>query len=114
MEHLIFKTIVEVENQSDCDELRNICENHELPMWTNIDHAFAYMGDDSDKIYLQYQSKKETTNEDHVGFFVDTAEDYVKNNFNIVSIQEFEELAKDYNPKYDSIDDILTLFKQNI
>ena len=35
-EHSIFKAIVEVSHQLDCDIARNICEKYELPMWKDV------------------------------------------------------------------------------
>jgi hypothetical protein len=47
-----------------------------------------------------------------MGFYVDCVDD--EDEFNIVSIEEFEALAEDYNPQFKTIEEILTLFKQNI
>jgi len=107
-EHQIFKAIVEVSHQLDCDIARNICEKYELPMWENVEEAFRYVDyDDEDKpTYLQYGED----DEDATGFYVDCVHD--EDEFHIISITQFEEHADDYNPQFKSVDDILTKLKE--
>jgi hypothetical protein len=110
MDHSIFKAAVEVFNQEDCDVAREICERYELPMWKDVDYVFDYEGyEEHDAIYLKYQSKEQTINDERIGFYVDNMDE---DDYNIVSIQEFEELANDYNPQYKSVDDILSKMKE--
>jgi hypothetical protein len=112
MEHAIFKCIVEVLNQSDCDKLREVCERYELPMWKDIDRAFDYVDyEDEDKYtYLKYDSREDASDDDHVGFYIDSVDD--EDEYDIVSFEKFESLADDYNPQYKSVDDILTKLKE--
>jgi len=107
-QHIIFKCIVQVDNQQDCDRLRDICEKYELPMWKDVEEAFRYVDyDDEDKpTYLQYVEY----DEDSTGFCVDCVDD--EDDFNIISITQFEEQAEDYNPQFKSVDDILVKLKE--
>jgi len=115
MEHPIFKAIVTMYDQADCDIAREICERYELPVWNNIELGFDYVDyDDDDPIYLHYQTKEKADDNDHIGFYVDNMEEEDIDNYNIVSMEEFEALAEDYNPQFKTIEEILTLFKQNI
>ncbi len=110
-EHSIFKAIVEVSNQKDCDIARNICEKYELPMWKDVEEAFRYVDydDDEDKpTYLKYDELDDDP--DRVGFYVDCVDD--EDEFNIVSITQFEEHADDYNPQFKSVDDVLAKLKE--
>lgn len=111
-QHIIFKCIVQVDDQQDCDRLRDICEKYELPMWKNVEEAFQYVDyDDEDKLtYLQYYEDDDDDDVDRVGFYVDCVDDEDK--FNIVSITQFEEYADDYNPQFKSVDDILVKLKE--
>jgi hypothetical protein len=112
-EHSIFKAIVIVENQHDCNIAREICERYELPMWKDVDRAFDYVNyNDDDPTYFQYQAKEGASDDDHIGFYVDNLDDKDEDDYNIISIQEFESLAEDYNPQYKSVDDILTKLKE--
>jgi len=108
MDHPIFKAIVEVLHQLDCDIARNICEKYEIPMWTNVEEAFRYVDyeDDDKSTYLQYGEHDEYS----MGFYVDCVDD--EDEFNIVSIEEFEALAEDYNPQFKSVEDILSKIKE--
>jgi hypothetical protein len=110
MDHSIFKAAVEVFNQEDCDVAREICERYELPVWNNIDLGFEYVDYEGHGLtYLRYQTKEIAEDDDHIGFYVDNMDE---DDYNIVSIQEFEELANDYNPQYKSVDDILSKMKE--
>lgn len=109
-EHSIFKTAVQVSNQEDCDVAREICERYELPMWKDVSLAFDYVDYEDDPTYLQYQ--KEHDDEDLIGFYVDNMDEENIDDYTIVSIQEFEALAEDYNPQFKSIDDILSTLKE--
>jgi hypothetical protein len=107
-EHPIFKCIVQVDDQQDCDIARNICEKYELPMWKDVVAAFRYVDyEDKDKstylLYVEYD-------EDATGFCIDRVDDEDK--FNIISITQFEEHAEDYNPQFKSVDDILVKLKE--
>ena len=107
-QHTIFKCIVQVDDQQDCDRLRDICEKYELPMWENVEEAFRYVDyDDEDRsTYLQYGED----DEDSTGFYVDCVDD--EDEFHIISITQFEEHAEDYNPQFKSVDDILAKLKE--
>ena len=107
-EHPIFKSIVEVSHQLDCDVAREICERYELPMWDNIEEAFRYIDytDENKPTYLLYGEYDESS----IGFYIDSVND--EDDFNIVSIETFEILANDYNPQFKSVDDILIKLKE--
>jgi hypothetical protein len=107
-EHLIFKAIVEVYNQQDCDIAREICERYELPMWEDVYTAFKYVDYNDDRTYLQYYSTED--DEDYIGFYVDNLDG--KDDYNILSIKEFEELANNYNPQSVNMEDILSTIKE--
>jgi len=111
-EHPIFKAIVEMYNQADCDIAREICERYSLPMWKNKGLAFDYVDYEDDLTYLQYQPKEDAPTEDNVGFYVDNLDEKNEDDYNIVSIKEFEALAEDYNPQNQSLDDILSKMKE--
>ncbi len=111
-QHPIFKAIVEVSNQEDCNRAREICERYSLPLWEDIDLAFEYIEYD-DPTYLKYQSDKDTNDSTRIGFYVDVLEtsDGIRD---VVTLEQFQELANNYNPEFNSIDDILAVFKQAI
>lgn len=111
-EHPIFKAIVMVEDQSDCDVAREICERYELPMWKDVTLAFKYVDYDDDDIYFQHQSKEDATQEDHIGFFVDNFDGKDIDDYNIVTIEEFEALCEDYNPQFKNMEDIVSTLKE--
>ena len=106
--HAIFKCIVEVLKQSDCDKLREVCERYELPMWKDVDHAFEYVDyEDEDKYtYLLYGELED----ERMGFYIDSVDD--EDEYHILSFEKFEEQAEDYNPQFKSVDDILTKLKE--
>jgi hypothetical protein len=110
-EHSIFKAIVQVDNQEDCDIAREICERYELPMWNDVTLAFDYVDYDDDPTYLQHQPDDRTADEDHIGFYVDNLDRDI-NEYDILSIEEFEALANDYNPQFDNMEDILSTMKE--
>jgi hypothetical protein len=113
MEHSIFKSIVTMYDQADCDIAREICERYELPVWNNIELAFDYVDyEDDDPTYLRYQTKESAGDDDHIGFYIDNIDEEDEANYTIVSIQEFEALAEDYNPQFKSVDDILSKMKE--
>ncbi len=112
-EHPIFKAIVMVEDQSDCDVAREICERYELPMWKDVTLAFEYVEYDDDDIYFQHQSKEDAGDDDRIGFFVDKIDDIEENEtLNIVTMKEFEALCEDYNPQFNNMEDILSTLKE--
>lgn len=109
-QHTIFKCIVQVDNQQDCDRLRDICEKYELPMWKDVGEAFRYVdyADENVPTYLLYAEYDEYA----TGFCIDRVDDEDEDEFNIISITQFEEHAEDYNPQFKSVDDILTKLKE--
>lgn len=112
-EHPIFRAIVMVEDQSDCDRAREICERYELPVWDNIGLAFDYVDYEDDPTYLHYQSKEDAGDDDHIGFYVDKIDDIEENEtLNIVTMKEFEALCEDYNPQFKNMEDILSTLKE--
>jgi hypothetical protein len=108
--HSIFKAAVEVYNQSDCDKLKDLCEKYELPIWKDVEIGFEYMGDEEDQ-YLKY-CPTNANDKDRIGFYIDTLDEENDEHLNIMSMDQFESLAEDYNPQYKSIDDILSTLKE--
>ena len=119
MDHPIYKAIVLVHNQEDCDVARDICVKHSLPTWKDIAKGFDYVdyndpdddNNDDEPTYLQYQGKDSSRDDDSIGFYVDSVEDDI-DDYNIVSIEEFIALANDLNPIYNDMEDILSKLKE--
>ena len=111
-QHPIYKAIVEVHNQEECDVARDICLKYSLPVWEEIDLGFEWIDyiDQGIPTYLHYDGKRDKSEKSRVGFFVDDMDD--KDKYNIMSIEEFEALANTLNPEYDSIEDILSKLKE--
>ena len=109
-EHSIFKAIVQVDNQEDCDIAREICERYELPMWNDVTLAFKYVDYDDDPTYLQHSL--EDSDKNHIGFYIDNLDGIDEDDYNVLSIEEFEVLANDYNPQFDNMEDILSTIKE--
>jgi hypothetical protein len=109
-EHSIFKAIVQVDNQEDCDIAREICERYELPMWNDVTLAFDYVGYKDDPTYLQHSL--EDSDKNHIGFYIDNLDGIDEDDYNVLSIEEFEVLANDYNPQFDNMEDILSTIKE--
>ena len=108
-EHSIFKAAVEVYDQEHCDKMKDLCEKYEIPIWKDVEIGFEFMDDDEDQ-YLKYC---EFADDDHrVGFYIDTLDEENDEHLNIMSMEEFEELADDYNPQLKSVDDILAKLKE--
>ena len=108
-EHSIFKTAVEVYDQEHCNKMKDLCERYNLPIWKEVEIGFGYMDDEGDQ-YLKYCDN--ANDKDRIGFYIDTLDDDEDDDLNIVSMQEFELLAEDYNPQYKSVDDILSELKK--
>lgn len=107
--HSIFKAAVEVYNQEHCDKMKDLCERYELPIWKEVEIGFEFMDDNEDQ-YLKYC---ENANDDcRVGFYIDTLDEENDEHLNIMSMEEFEALADDYNPQFKSVDDILAKLKE--
>lgn len=109
-EHPIFRAIVMVEDQSDCDRAREICEKYELPMWKNITLAFDYVDYEDNPTYLQHS--EQDSDEDRIGFFVDNFDGKDADDYDIVTMKEFEALCEDYNPQFKNMEDILSKMKE--
>lgn len=113
MDHPIYKAIVLVHNQEDCDVARDICLKYSLSVWEKIDLGFEYIEEDDDddvSIYLRY--KKDDRDDSYIGFYIDNLDDKSEDDYNLVSIEEFESLANDLNPIYNDMDDILSKLKE--
>jgi hypothetical protein len=109
MKHPIFKAAVEVYDQTHSDKLKDICERYELPIWKEVEIGFEYMDDDEDQ-YLKYCDNVD--DDRRVGFYIDTLDEENDDDLNIMSMEEFEALADDYNPQFKSVDDILSKLKE--
>lgn len=102
-EHAVFKCAAVIENQADADRAKRICIDNDLPIWDRKD-AFEYTDADEDW-YLFLGGDDE--------FYVDALDDL--DDLEVVSLSDFEKLAEDYcGDQYDSIEDILAVFKQAI
>jgi hypothetical protein len=108
-EHSIFKAAVEVYSQEHSDKLKDLCERYELPIWKEVEIGFEYMGDEEDQ-YLKYSDNVD--DDRRVGFYIDTLDEENDEHLNIMSMEEFEALAEDYNPQFKSVDDILSKLKE--
>lgn len=109
MDHPIFKAAVKVFNQEDCNNLRALCETHEIPIWKEVELGFAYINDEENQ-YLKYFENNDDDRRE--GFYIDVLEEDDDEHLTIMSIEEFEALADDYNPQFKSIDDILSTLKE--
>ena len=109
MDHPIFKAAVEVYDQTHSDKLKDICERYELPIWKEVELGFEYM-DDSEDQYLKYIENPD--DDRRIGFYIDTLDEENDEHLNIMSMEEFEELADNYNPQFKSVDDILSKLKE--
>lgn len=112
MDHLIYRAIVLVHNQEECDVARDICLKYSLPVWENIDNGFEYIEEDDDDISIYLRYKKDDRDESYTGFYVDNLDNKNEDDYNLVSIEEFEALANDLNPIYNNIEDILSKMKE--
>ena len=112
MKDPIYKAIVLVHNQEECDVAREICLKYSLPTWKVIALAFDHVEYDDEPTYLQYQDKDFSRDEDNIGFFVEGLDGKDEDDYNLVSIEEFEALANNLNPIYNSIEDILSKLKE--
>jgi hypothetical protein len=109
-EHSIFKAVVRVESQEDCNIAREICERYNLPVWKDVDLAFDYVDyEDDDYTYLKHL--KDNDDKDRIGFYIDNI-DEEDQDLNIMSIEQFEALADDYNPQFKSVEDALAKLKE--
>jgi hypothetical protein len=113
MDHPIFKAAVLIESQEESDIAKDICLKYSLPVWKEIDLGFDWIDYDDDDIptYLYYDDTMDESEKSRVGFFVDDIDDDI-DNYNIISIKEFETLANDLNPIFIEIEDILSKLKE--
>jgi hypothetical protein len=109
--HPIFKAVVFVTNQEECDVARRICEENELPMWRDVKEAFRYVDYDDDYTYVKYQGDVE---KDNIGFFVDFISEDEIDEYTIISMEEFEELARNYSYKDLSLKELKQKFEEVI
>lgn len=113
MKDPIYKAIVIVHNQDECDVARDICLKYSLPVWEEIDLGFEYIEEDDYDVSIYLQYKKDGRDDDSIGFYVDSLDDDKdEDDYNLISIEEFEALANDLNPIYNSIEDILSKMKE--
>ena len=109
-QHQIFKAAVEVYNQEHSDKLKDLCEKYELPIWKEVEIGFEYVDDDDVDQYLKYCTN--ANDKDRIGFYIDTLDEENDDDLNIMSMEEFEELADDYNPQFKSVEDALSKIKE--
>ena len=108
-QHRIFKAAVEVYSQKHSDDMKDLCEKYELPIWKESEIGFEYMADEDDQ-YLKYCENAD--DDRRVGFYIDTLNEEDDDHLTIMSMDHFELLAEDYNPQYKSVDDILSKLKE--
>ena len=101
----VFKAAVEVTNQKECNALKILCIKYDLPIWRSKE-AFDIL--DYDYAHLFYGNYEN----DDWGFYVDVKDEDEIEELDVVSVEEFEELANDLNPQYDGIDAILSKMKE--
>jgi hypothetical protein len=109
-EHSIFKAAVEVYSQEHSDKLKDLCEKYELPIWKEVEIGFEYIDDNDEDQYLMYCTNAD--DKDRIGFYIDTIDEEEDEHLTIMSMEEFELLADDYNPQLKSVDDILSKLKE--
>ena len=110
MDHPIFKAAVEVYDQTHSDKLKDICERYELPIWKETELGFEYIDDIDEDQYLKYCTNAD--DKDRIGFYIDTLDEENDEHLNIMSMEEFEELADNYNPQFKSVEDALSKIKE--
>jgi hypothetical protein len=104
----VFKAVVLVNNQEECDIAKEICKKYDLPIWEDS-HAFDWV--DHGETYLFYKNTSHGGDDDYA-FYIDIIDPEDLEERNVVSMQEFEQLAEQLNPQYDNIDDILIKMKE--
>lgn len=110
IEHPIFKTAVLVLNQEECEIAKQICLDNELPIWDDVEEAFRFVdyGDDDDDTYLQHTKD----NKEFIGFCVDNLDD--PDDYNIISMEEFQKLAENYSFKDLSLEQLKEKFQETL
>tara|TARA_R110000868_G_scaffold81734_2_gene231116 strand:- start:920 stop:1282 length:363 start_codon:yes stop_codon:yes gene_type:complete len=103
----VFKSAVHVTNQEECDALKALCIKYSLPIWKDK-CAFGIL--DHNDAYLFYANAGH--GHDDYCFYIDIRDDQELEEYDIVSVEEFEQLAEQLSPEYDSIDDILSKMKE--
>jgi len=101
----VFKALVHVNNQEECNIAKEICKKYSLPIWKDK-CAFDWV--DGGDVYLHYRD----TGYDDYAFYVDIIDPDDFKEHDVVSMEEFEQLAEQLNPQYDGIDDILIKIKE--
>lgn len=104
----VFKAVVHVTNQEECNVAKEICKKYDLPVWKDK-HAFDWV--DHGETYLFYKNTSHDT-DDCYEFYIDIIDPDDLEERNVVSMEEFEQLAEQLNPQYDSIEDILIKMKE--
>lgn len=107
-EYPVYNCAVHMKNQNDCDIAKEICKKYDLPIWKDK-HAFDWV--DHGETYLFYKNTSISGNDEYE-FYIDVIDPDDLEERNVVSIEEFEQLADQLNPEYDSIEDILIKMKE--
>lgn len=104
--HPIYNYAVHMKNQNDCDLAKKLCKKYSLPIWDRSD-AFDYAG--SESYLFCYDNNDGGGNINEYDFYVDrlSESELEEKGLNIVSIEQFEELAMELIPEYESVEDIL-------
>lgn len=100
----VFKAAVQVHNQEECDAMKELCIKYSLPIWED---ACAFSMVDYKEVHLFYKGLGD--DDDDWCFYIDIMDD---EDIDIVTVEEFEELADQFNPQYNSVDDILSKMKE--
>ncbi len=108
MQHAIFKAAVRVHNQEESDVVEQLCKKYSLPI-CKFNNPFEFLRswitrNPPPVIYLYYFREKLSENS---GFIVNKLDSAEVKEYNIVFLEEFKKLAKDYTSEYETIDEII-------
>ena len=104
----VFKAVVHVTNQEECNIAKEICKKYSLPIWKDK-CAFDWV--DHGETYLFYENTGHNGVNEYE-FYIDIIDPDDFKEHDVVSMEEFEQLAEQLNPQYDGIDDILSKIKE--
>jgi len=103
-----FKSVVPVKDQEECDKLKQICIDYEIPYWLDS-CAFGYVHDYAHFYFSSMDDQPETPDG---CFYIDTRYESENNDDDVIlTIDEFEELViSTYSPQ--SIEEIIQTLKE--
>jgi hypothetical protein len=103
-----FKSVVPVKDQEECDKLKQMCIDYEIPYWLDS-RAFDYVETDP-HFYFTTNDDQEETPDGY--FYIDTRYEGDEDDDDVIlTIDEFEELViSTYSPQ--SIEEIIQTLKE--